>query len=108
MQKVKHTHTPDKKLCIYVRSDQFDFMRTENLRLRLHRRGFQSKRFDDLETVLKTTRFRILSLHGTYPTVKSNRLCQGDLVLRREKYLQGASPRFISQRKIPKRHSSKS
>ena len=69
-------------------------------------RGFQSKRFHDLETALKTTRFR--RVYGTYPTVNSNRLCQGDLVLRREKYLQGASPHFISQRKIPKRHSSKS
>ena len=28
------------------------------LRLRLHGRGFQSKRFHDLETALKTTRFR--------------------------------------------------
>ena len=39
------------------------------LRHRLHGRGFQSKRFYDLETASKTIRFQRAGLHGTYPTV---------------------------------------
>ena len=43
------------------------------LRLRLHGRSFQSKRFHDLETASKTTRFRRIYTEPI-PTVKSNRL----------------------------------
>ena len=52
------------------------------LRLRLHGRGFQSKRFHDLETESKTTRFRRVYMEPITATIKSNRLCQSDLVLR--------------------------
>ena len=41
-----------------LRKGIFNLFILLKLRLRLHGRGFQSKRFHDLETALKTTRFR--------------------------------------------------